>query len=335
MLADWLTVSLDQGQPNALQGTIPGGRYSIEGSGILSLTPDQLSDDARAVVLSVGIHGNETAPIELLGECLARLEAGVNRLGAPLLVILGNLEAIRRNTRFVETNLNRLFRRDLEQQGAEADRARQLMTAVDRFYDRHSDLPRLHYDLHTAIRDSQYPRFVVDPFADSHTEEQQWHWLAGAGIQAALKQHQHSWTFSHYSKHYHQAQAFTFELGKALPFGHNDLGSLTAMGALLDALMSGRQPEAGDGRKLAGFQVAVEVFRESETFRLCFADDTPNFTEFGCGETIAEDASSGPTVVGETPLRVVFPNARVELGARAALLVKPAQLMTQVSSDTT
>lgn len=331
MLADWLSISLDPAQTTAQQGTIPGGRYCIEGAGIISLTPDQLGEDARAVVLSVGIHGNETAPIELLGQCLTRLAIDANRLGTPLLVILGNPEATRRNTRFIDTNLNRLFRRDLEQQGAEANRARELMAAVDRFYHRHPRLARLHYDLHTAIRDSHYPRFVVDPFAQSPTEEQQWHWLAGAGIQAALKQHQHSWTFSHYSKHYHQAQAFTFELGKARPFGHNDLGSLTAMGALLDALIAGRSPEAGDGRELIGFQVAIEVFRESEDFRLCFADDTANFTEFGCGETVAEDASAGATVVGDTPLRVVFPNAGVELGARAALLVEPTPLITPLS----
>ncbi|ALM51542.1 succinylglutamate desuccinylase [Halomonas huangheensis] len=329
MLADWLTLSLDQGTPQHRQGVLEGGRYTIVGPGILHLTPDQVSVDARATVISVGIHGNETAPIELLGESLARLEAGLNQLGAPVLVILGNLEAIRRGTRFIETNLNRLFKRELDLSGDEADRARELMRAVDHFYAQHHGLPRLHYDLHTAIRDSQYPRFVVDPFAESATDEKQWHWLAGAGIQAALKQHQHSWTFSHYSKHYHQAQAFTFELGKALPFGHNDLSSLKQMGAMLDALIAGARPEAGDGQELIGFQVAVEVFRESKDFRLCFADDTPNFTEFGCGETVAEDASTGATIVGNTPLRVVFPNANVELGARAALLVEPTQLIHQ------
>ncbi len=74
------------------------------------------------MVLSVGIHGNETAPIELLGASLARLEAGLLRLGSPVLVILGNLEAIRAGTRFVNTNLNRLFRRDLGEDGMEPDR---------------------------------------------------------------------------------------------------------------------------------------------------------------------------------------------------------------------
>ncbi|MBY5923867.1 MULTISPECIES: succinylglutamate desuccinylase [unclassified Halomonas] len=327
MLSDWLSKSLDAASASLpSDGRIHGGHYRIEAPGVLRLTPDHVSPHARACVLSAGIHGNETAPIELLGDCLARLEAGFIELGAPVLVILGNLEAIRRNTRFVETNLNRLFRQGLDQPGDEADRARELMAAVDTFFADHPQLSRLHYDLHTAIRDSHYPRFVVAPFADTLTEPQQWRWMAGAGIQAALKQHQHSWTFSHYSKHYHQAQAFTLELGKALPFGHNDLAPLAAMGDLLLALLSGLSPREGQIADLQGFAVEMEVFRESEDFTLCFADNTPNFTEFAPGEVVARDAKAGETRIGATPLSVVFPNAKVELGARAALLVAPVAL---------
>nr|WP_300309734.1 succinylglutamate desuccinylase [Halomonas sp.] len=326
MLADWLSATLDDTPSFSPEGNVGDGRYHIDAPGVITLTPAELSADARAVVISVGIHGNETAPIELLGECLARLEAGLVTLGAPVLVILGNIEAIRLGVRFVETNLNRLFKRELELEGNEANRARELMAAVDTFYQRYAQLPRLHYDLHTAIRDSQYPRFVVDPFADTQTDDEQWRWLAGADIQAALQQHQHSWTFSHYSKHYHGAQAFTLELGKALPFGNNDLAPLAPMGQLLESLIAGRQPIEGDVSRMAGFKVAVEVFRESEDFELCFADDTPNFTAFAPGEIVARDAKAGDTQVGEIPLRIVFPNAKVELGARAVLLVKPTEL---------
>ncbi|MDN3557943.1 succinylglutamate desuccinylase, partial [Halomonas maura] len=176
-------------------------------------------------------------------------------------------------------------------------------------------------DLHTAIRDSQYPRFAVEPHAEAVTTPEQWRWLAGAGIQAVLHQHCHSWTFSHYSKHYHGAQAFTLELGRARPFGENDLAPLAPMGRLLAALLAGRAPDTRPAAAMAFFRVEHELERASRNFRLCFADDTPNFTEFAPGTLLAEDAEAGPFRVGETPLRVVFPNARVEIGARAALLV--------------
>lgn len=335
MLSEWLEHSLESGTDGKLGGqrpnggSISGGRFRITGPGLLELLPDQpttMSEhsaalQAPACVISVGIHGNETAPIELIGDTLARLEAGLLQLGAPVLVILGNPAAIRAGTRFVETNLNRLFQRDLDTSGDEADRARTLMDAVDAFFAQHPSRPRLHYDLHTAIRDSRYPRFVVDPFADTQTHCRQWQWLAGAGIQAALHQHTHSWTFSHYSKHYHGAQAFTLELGRALPFGENDLAPLAPMGKLLDALVEGREPVAAALDTMVFFQVEHELMRQSDDFHLCFADDTPNFSEFPPGTRLAEDGKAGTFNVGEQPLHVVFPNANVELGARAALLV--------------
>ncbi len=323
MLSEWIELSLENTCPATHSGRLRGGRYTLLAPGILELTPTECRETARACVLSVGIHGNETAPIELLGSCLARIEAGLLPLGAPVLVILGNLEAIRRAERYVNTNLNRLFRRDLDETGMEPDRARQLMSVVDDFYARHSGRERLHYDLHTAIRDSRFPRFVVEPFADTPIRPEQWRWLAEAGIQAVLHQHRHSWTFSHYSKHYHQAQAFTLELGRALPFGHNDLTALAPMTRLLEALLEGREPRGADPARMAFFRVAHELMRQSQDFRLCFPDDTPNFTEFAPDTRLAEDASAGPFTVQDEPLSVVFPNAAVELGARAALLARP------------
>ncbi|KAA0013273.1 succinylglutamate desuccinylase [Billgrantia pellis] len=324
MLAEWIARSLEgTDTATAREGRLAGGRFFLHEPGILELSPDTCHATARACVLSIGIHGNETAPIELLGDCLARLEAGRQTLGAPVLVILGNPEAIRRGARYVDTNLNRLFRRDLDEAGMEPDRARTLMAAVDAFFARHADRQRLHYDLHTAIRDSRFPRFVVEPYADSPTRPEQWRWLAAADIQAVLHQHRHSWTFSHYSKHYHGAQAFTLELGRALPFGHNDLTPLAPMGQLLDALLEGREPAEATTERMVFFRVAHELVRRSHDFRLCFDDDTPNFTEFAPGTQLAVDAEAGPYIVEEAPLSVVFPNAAVELGARAALLARP------------
>ena len=139
-----------------------------------------------------------------------------------------------------------------------------------------------------------------------------------------LHQHCHSWTFSHFSKYYHGAQAFTLELGHALPFGHNDLAPLAPMGRMLEALLTGRRPAEADPAHLVFFRVEHELIRHSVDFRLAFAEDTPNFTEFAPGTLLAEDGEQGETRVAEVPLAVVFPNAEVEVGARAALLVVPS-----------
>ncbi|MGM1052335.1 MAG: succinylglutamate desuccinylase [Pseudomonadota bacterium] len=323
MPENWLQASIEETEFPA-RGQLPGGHFRWHGHGLLELVPHHPGPAARACVLSVGIHGNETAPMELLEGLLGRLTRGELRLGAPTLVILGNPEATRQGVRFIGTNLNRLFRPDLPETGREADRARELMDAVDAFFARHTGLARLHYDLHTAIRDSHYPRFVVSPFNErTAVKAEQWRWLAAAEIQAVLHQHRHSWTFSHYSKHTHGAQAFTLELGRALPFGHNDLASLSPFGELLAALLEGREPPRAPPGRMAFFRVAHELIRQSVEFRLVFPDDTPNFTVFSPGTLLAEDSQAGETRVGATPLAVVFPNAAVEVGARAALLVQP------------
>lgn len=326
MLDEWLSLTLDGKAPETREGRLPFGRYRLHGPGMLELMPTACQGQARACVISAGIHGNETAPIELIGELLARLEAGLLRLGAPVLVLLGNLPAIRAGQRYCETNLNRLFRRDTGPENdasarAERQRARELMAAVDAFYARHSQ-PRLHYDLHTALRDSRYPRFAVEPFAATATHPEQWHWLAAAGIQAVLHQRQPSWTFSNYSKHYHQAQAFTLELGKAHPLGENDLAALRPMQNLLEALVAGREPPGADPTGLVFFRVVHELIRQSQEFALCFAGDVPNFSEFGVGTRLARDGVAGDVIVEQAPLAVVFANAQVEIGARAALLVR-------------
>ncbi|SHE42689.1 succinylglutamate desuccinylase [Modicisalibacter ilicicola DSM 19980] len=321
MLSDWLNLTLDGSESGAREGRLASGRYVIHRPGILELVPQESRSHANACVISAGIHGNETAPIELVGDLLARLEAGLLAIGAPVLIILGNLPAIRTGQRFCTTNLNRLFRRDLAEEGDEPQRARELMATVDAFYGRHPQ-PRLHYDLHTAIRDSRYPRFAVEPFGDTATRPEQWRWLAAADIQAVLHQHQHSWTFSHYSKHYHQAQAFTLELGKVRAFGDNDLATLQPMRALLEALIAGTEPPATDPGNMIFFRVAHELMRESEDFALCVPDETPNFTRFEVGTRLARDGKAGDCIVSDAPLAVVFPNANVEIGARAALLAR-------------
>jgi succinylglutamate desuccinylase len=327
MLGQWLDWSLDGQLPAASQGVFASGTYHLHAPGILELNPSTSPNESRpaahACIFSAAIHGNETAPVELVGEWLSALEAGSVTLGAPVLVILGNLPALKAQQRFLTTNLNRLFNRELATEGEEPDRARELMSAVDHFYARHSMLPKLHYDLHTAIRDSRYTRFVVEPFAESPTDAMQWGWLAAADMQAVLHQHQHSWTFSHYSKHYHAAQAFTFELGRVAPFGHNDMASLKPMRALLTALSEGHSPANQPASQMPFFQVQHELIRQSGDFQLCFAEDTANFSRFEPGTLLAKDGEAGNFRVGDTPLHVVFPNAKVEVGARAALLVAP------------
>ena len=89
-----------------------------------------------SLLLSVGIHGDETGPIEMLAQLLDDLAAAPRTLGVNLMVAVGNLAAIGQGKRFVEADLNRLFRSERGELAtvAEAPRADALMRATAAFF---------------------------------------------------------------------------------------------------------------------------------------------------------------------------------------------------------
>jgi succinylglutamate desuccinylase len=86
-------------------------------------------------VLSCAIHGNETAPVEMLDGLLKQLLNGTLALSWRLLIIIGNPQALGQNKRFLRSDLNRMF--GARWQGFPASdetiRAAQLERAVTHF----------------------------------------------------------------------------------------------------------------------------------------------------------------------------------------------------------
>lgn len=312
---------------------LPGtGRVIDRGAGIVELVPVSPVLNAAATIISAGIHGNETAPLELLLALAEDLDAGRTAVGAPALLIVGHPASIVAGIRYLDTNLNRLFAHPAPPgDSLEHARARRLMDAVDAFWTVHGssvvdDDPRaipLHLDLHTAIRESRYPRFAVEPFAHVAIPAPVWRTLAAAGLQAVLSQHESSPTFSHYSRAVHGVVAFTLELGRVADFGANDLALLAPMAAWLAARVAGAPAAQAPLEQMVFFSAVDELRRVGEDFVLGFGEDVANFTAFGVGSLIARDGKAGETIVADSPVHVVFPNAHVEQGARAALLVRP------------
>jgi succinylglutamate desuccinylase len=274
-----------------------------------------------SVLVSVGVHGDETGPIEVLAQVLDALSQQPSALAVDLMVCVGNIDAIAAGKRFIDADLNRMFRaqRGSLASAAEAARADAMVQATGDFFAGAGPV-RWHLDLHTAIRPSVYPTFAVVPalIADA-PKAALVGWLGQAAIGAIIMNPQSAGTFSYYSAEHHGAAASTVELGRVGTLGQNDLTLFADVETALDDLLRGAAPAQA---KVAPhvFKVAQQIIKLSDDFSMAFGKETHNFTALKAGEIIATD---GDTVyrVGPQEELVVFPNPDVRVGLRAGLMV--------------
>lgn len=304
------------------------GKGMVEETGILRLEP--ITPSEVSLVLSVGIHGNETGPIEVVNQLVKSILMGELVLGVRLLVLIGNPVAANQAKRFCEVNLNRLFCGAWQQfDGYEAKRAQRLEKAVTDFYALSAEQSkhiRLHYDLHTAIRGSEHEKFAVYPFvADAVYSKTQLSFLAACDVGAILFSHQPTTTFSYYSQKMHGAHAFTVELGKVFPFGQNDLSRFDDINKALTLLLETGDLAQSPAESLSLFRVLDSLIKDDEGYGLNIAQDVKNFTSFEAGFLLATSVKSH-YCVKETGDAIVFPNIQLPIGQRAGLIVRPLDL---------
>ncbi|WPC06519.1 succinylglutamate desuccinylase [Pseudomonas benzenivorans] len=328
-LGKLLELTLAGHEPAAkLQLTHEGTRLRWLAEGALEVTPPAASDNGLDLLLSAGIHGNETAPIELLDRLLHGIASGELKPRARMLFLLGNPAAIRQGERYIEQDINRLFNGRHEMTtGFEAMRACELEHLAATFFGQ-PGRTRLHYDLHTAIRGSKIEQFALYPFQEGRARsKRELARLSAAGVEAVLLHNKPSTTFSAYTYSQLGAEAFTLELGKARAFGQNQEVNLDRLEARLHSIIEGREPETQDGEfgDLQLFAVAREVIKHSDGFRLHLPADVENFSELPVGYLLAEDLSDTRWVVEEQGARIIFPNPRVKNGLRAGILIVPAE----------
>lgn len=304
---------------------------TLHAAGIIEFSPAQ--SVAKAIVLSCGIHGNETAPIEILDELVQGLLTGEIKCQQGLLVLFGNLPAMAIGERFCEENMNRLFSgAHSEAPGLvneERRRALQLEQHIEQFYKANGSAEtRLHYDLHTAIRASKNEKFAVYPLLHGRNHSRsQLAFMAACGVKTILLSESPTTTFSYFSSTQFNAHAFTVELGKVRPFGQNDMSRFAAAKSALFGLVcdSGYQPPQTPLDELLIYRVNQVINKHYEDFQLHFSDDTANFSDYEAGTLLASETGTEYSAQQDGEA-IVFPNANVALGQRALLTVVPTEL---------
>jgi succinylglutamate desuccinylase len=304
-------------------------------SGVIYFEPAKLS--YKDIVLSCGVHGNETAPIEICAELVQDILLGKLTLEHRLLVLFGNPPAINAGKRELDENLNRLFSGHHSLGAgpinAERIRAKALEQYVSRFYAEvrvTNAVPRNRYlyDLHTAIRGSRFEKFAVYPFLHGKPwQKAQFEFLQACDVTTVLLMQTPASTFSYYAANAHAADAFTIELGKVRPFGQNDMSRFAKARAALRQLISQADVavQPFDEQHFQLYQVYRAINKQTDAFKLNFADDVENFTTYPVGSLLATDGTIEHRVEREGEA-LIFPNAKVAIGQRAMLMVVPTSV---------
>lgn len=323
---DWLAHTLSRaGQTSAPVTTrLPdGAEIRRLDTGILELVPAAADD--RRLIISAGVHGNETAPIEVVNGLLNELISGHWTIGRRTLLILGNPLSMVAGDRFVDHNMNRLFsgaHAKVPYAGSpEAERAA-LLEQTCRDFVGDADTVT-HYDLHTAIRPSLREKFALYPFVEGRKVPQdQCDFLLEADVHTLLLQHKSGTTFSSFSSSHLGAESFTIELGKVRPFGQNDLLRFKGIESALRRLFRDEPaPTPPNADELAVFEVVYEILNTGDDFQFHVPDDIANFTPYQPGTVIWEDGETRYKV-GDVPEAIIFPNRNVPVGQRVGLLVR-------------
>lgn len=315
---------LDNTTPTVTDGVLDDGTvWQYLDEGVLILTPKIYT---RQVLFSAGIHGNETAPMELLDKLCDEIFAGVCRLGVRLMVIFGNPNAIRAGVRYVDNDINRLFLGKYQNiDNPEAMRVALLERLVADFFAKKT-LPSLHYDLHTAIKPTLKTRFALLPKSDVAFDDDFLASLHVAGMDAIVYHQEKSTTFSQFSTAC-GAMSVTLELGKAMPFGCNDLSQFLSSYEMLSHVAQDKALPSTH-HQAQSFVIDQIIIKQSEAFVLCVDKDMPNFSLIPAKQVIAYDElvidhqKTRLTYQYDTPYYSLFLNANVKVGLRAGMLLR-------------
>lgn len=266
------------------------------------------------LIISCGIHGNETGPIDCAEQLRAKLKSENIPCERPILFIYANLEAIKIKKRYLDFNMNRLFNlpnkpsRNLMLSG-EYQRSIVLENMCKRFAKLNPN-GFMHLDLHSTIKPSIHNNFILQPIT-SRRYALGWSSLVEAAqITAWVQQTKHSNTFSQFTHDVFNAESVTLEYGDLKSENHAYLFQ-----ALINLIT--RKELNSRSIVLKHYQVETEIIKQSDSFRFVIDESKPNFFNIQKAETICIDAIQKN--VAKQNLYSLFLNSRVPVGQRAGL----------------
>lgn len=284
------------------------GVYAFRGKGTLDATP---------LILSAGVHGDETAPVQVVETLLAALQARTLLPRRPCLVIIANPPALLNGKRFMQINMNRLFGARARAPGYESKRVQALENACQEFADLYG--VGWHLDLHSTIKPSQHEHFALMPACKRDYDTSWAPLLAAHGLTALVRQQSAAPTFSNFTCSALGYESFTLECGAV---GAVRRGVPEVLTPLLHQLLEEAPFPAPGTASLQRYDVIAELIKRSEDFHFLVDEQADNFTCYDAGTPLAQDG--GHTITAPcNHCALLFANSKVPVQDRAGLLLRP------------
>lgn len=275
------------------------------------------NQESPGLILSCGIHGDETGPIKAIDALKATLDRHQTPPPFHVLLIYGNPRAINLKQRFDQENLNRLFGLKQKPKHPEGQRANALEKACLQFSNQCSSVA-LHLDLHSTIKPSRIPRFALHPVT-SYAYQADWSlFFHQAGIQACVRQTIASSTFSQFTRDNLHCDSFTVECGTS-DSGHGQCDDHELLNALSQLVFNGPGIQSSEHYPPMGEYTVVHSITQSGDLEFIIDELEPNFTPHPPGTPIYRKSDS--IYLTERETFTLFLNSGVGNGQRAGLLL--------------
>lgn len=286
------------------------GVFVFRGKGTLDATP---------LILSAGVHGDETAPVDILEQLCHALKQRTLIPRRPCLLIIANPPALLERRRLLRVNMNRLFGAPLRPPGYEGQRSQILEQHCREFAELYGI--GWHLDLHSTIKPSLHEHFALMPACMRDYDDSWVPMLAAHGFTALVKQKSPAHTFSHFTCTQLGYESFTLECGAI----GTDSGALDRVLTPLQQDLLAEAPFAHlPTATLQRYRVTQDLRKTSEDFHFLVDEQCANFTRFAAGTPLAQDGDhciSAPT----DDCALLFANSAVPVGDRAGLLLQPCR----------
>lgn len=273
--------------------------------------------DATPLIVSAGVHGDETAPAAIVEQLCQDLEQRRLIPRRACLLILANPPALLERKRFLRVNMNRLFGAPVRPPGYEGQRSLTLEQHCREFAELYGI--GWHLDLHATIKPSLHEHFALMPACVRDYDDSWAPLLAAHGVSALVKQKSPAHTFSHFTCAQLGYESFTLECGAVGADAQTLKGVLTPLlRALLEDAPFSQRPAAA----LQRYRVIQDLRKTSADFRFLVDERCANFTRFAAGTPLAQDGDHCIDVPRDD-CALLFANSAVPVGDRAGLLLQP------------